>query len=274
MSKSLETSKELEAKIKDSLRLSLVKYVKAFKYGTIHPLDYLIPKERKIRSIVGGLETSMGTTVWEPIAKSIASYNGFEVLSEKILKPDPMPPELASELAALISLRESKSTWVSADECISRLRTVSKKLDSLRESVRYIAPPAGTGVDIFFKKDGVHYAFDTKTVQPNVGAIKGFNKQILEWYAYSIFRNPEIDIKCAIAYPYNPFKNDFWSHTPHTLGVMQPNVDAFVENEFWDFLSGEEYTYETIKKILIELNEEGLGDELSELISKINSPLE
>lgn len=33
-------------------------------------LDLLIPNERKIRSIVGGLETSLEPTLWEPLAKA------------------------------------------------------------------------------------------------------------------------------------------------------------------------------------------------------------
>jgi hypothetical protein len=35
-------------------------------------LDLIIPVERKIRSVVGGLETSLGTTLWEPLAKNLA----------------------------------------------------------------------------------------------------------------------------------------------------------------------------------------------------------
>ena len=43
----------------------------------------MIPKERKIRSIVGGLETSLGTTLWEPLAKALAIENNFEIVKPK-----------------------------------------------------------------------------------------------------------------------------------------------------------------------------------------------
>ena len=46
-------------------------------------LDYIFPKERRIRAIIGGLETSLGTKLWEQLAKLLASENGFEVLDEK-----------------------------------------------------------------------------------------------------------------------------------------------------------------------------------------------
>lgn len=264
----LDTKEREEIKLK--LRASLLKYVSSFTYRSNQPLDLLIPTERKIRSLVGGLETSMGTTVWEPIAKTLASLNGFEVIQEKILKPQPFPIELASELARVISLREDPTTWISARECADRFRKVCESID--RSQITYVRPPSGTGVDIWIRKAGKEYAFDTKTVQPNVGSIKSFNKQILEWYAYRICKDPAVEIECKIAYPYNPYPNNFWAHVPHTTGILEPGVDALVENEFWDFLSGFKNTYQVLLDIFTELHDEGLGEELSTLIETMHSP--
>lgn len=262
---------ELREELKQSLQHSLRHYVERFKYGaSTQPLDLLIPTERKIRSIVGGLETSMGTTAWEPIAKKLAARNGFEVLDEKILKPAPMPVELATALAAFISLRETPASWIPAIECVQKLRSIVAATD--RSSVQYIPPPTGTGVDIFLKKDSKYYAFDIKTVQPNIGSVKSFNKELLEWYAYSICKDPAIDIHCMIAYPYNPYRTDFWTHAPHSQAVLEPRVDALVENEFWDFISGIKDTYQYILGILSELKSEGFGEELSTLIKAVHTP--
>lgn len=259
---------DLRNDLKNNLRKSIKDYVLKFKYNTVHPLDLLIPTERKVRSVVGGLETSIGTTVWEPVAKTLAKTNGFEIIEEKFLMPSPMPIELAQELSKIISLRESKSTWIDASECIARLKNVCNRID--RSSLEYIAPPAGTGVDILIRKNNKYFAYDTKTVQPNLGSVKGFNKQILEWYAYAICKNPDIDLSCSIAYPYNPYRTNFWNRAPHNKGVLQPSVDALLENEFWDFLSGLTGTYQMITEILSELNTEGFGSELSTIIEKIN----
>ncbi|HEY1645408.1 MAG TPA: TdeIII family type II restriction endonuclease [Candidatus Saccharimonadales bacterium] len=258
---------ELRAAIKQNLRKSIRDYILRFDSETTQPLDLLIPKERKIRSIVGGLETSMGTRVWEPMARALAENNGFEVIKDKILMPSPMPAELASELSTLISLRENKSTWLSAEECKNRLRKVCLKLDTSR--IQYIPPPSGTGVDIFLKKNNKYYAYDTKTVQPNLGSIKGFNKQILEWYAYGLCKNPNIDLYCAIAFPYNPRQKNFWDYSPFNKGVLEPHVDALLEDEFWDFLSGLTNTYKYIVEIFEELNEEGFGKEISYMIDNL-----
>ena len=244
-----------------------MKYVGEFEYTSTQPLDLLIPKERNIRSLVGGLETSMGTTVWEPIAKTLAAMNGYQVIQDKILRPEPFPSRLASELAKIIALRENRATWISANECVLRFKEICKSLN--RTNIKYVRPAAGTGVDIWLKKDNKEFAFDTKTVQPNLGSIKSFNKQILEWYAYRICKDPDVNIECKIAYPYNPYRDNFWIHSPHTTGVLEPHVDALVENEFWDFLSGFNDTYKLILEIFVELNNEGLGKELSVLIEKM-----
>ncbi len=56
---------KLEAKniIRDTVKESIIAFAKKSlkKKAKFQILDLLIPKERKIRSIVGGLETSLGT---------------------------------------------------------------------------------------------------------------------------------------------------------------------------------------------------------------------
>ena len=62
--------KNLETNIEDIITSSIKEYlVKRNKVKTFHPLDYIFPKERKIRSKVGGLETSLGKNLWERLAK-------------------------------------------------------------------------------------------------------------------------------------------------------------------------------------------------------------
>ena len=68
-------------------------------------LDLLIPKERKIRSIVGGLETSLGTTLWEPLGRALASNNGFAIHNRSLQKPTHMPGHLESSLNTIINDR-------------------------------------------------------------------------------------------------------------------------------------------------------------------------
>ena len=60
-----------------------------------HVLQEIFPVERRIRSIIGGLETSFGTTVWEPLAKYLAEQNGFTIKNEKKFE---MPKDLPKEI--------------------------------------------------------------------------------------------------------------------------------------------------------------------------------
>ena len=72
-------------------------------------LDLIIPVERKIRSIVGGMETSLGTTLWEPLAKNLAVLNGFEVVNENLPKPANMPANLQNTLQIVIEGRNNRN---------------------------------------------------------------------------------------------------------------------------------------------------------------------
>ena len=77
--KKKKIKKEIKLAIKDSLQ----NFFRGKEVKVVHPLDLIFPKERRIRSLIGGLETSLGTRVWEPIAKTLAKNNGYTVLDEK-----------------------------------------------------------------------------------------------------------------------------------------------------------------------------------------------
>ena len=77
---------KLKAEIKISVKLAIKKFFKTKEnkeLKTFHILDILFTKERRIRSLIGGLETSLGI-VWEAIAKILARSNGFEIVEKKI----------------------------------------------------------------------------------------------------------------------------------------------------------------------------------------------
>jgi hypothetical protein len=102
----------IKHRIKENLKNSVRVFFKNRrnkKVKNYQVLDDIFPNERRIRSLIGGLETSLGTTFWEPIAKTLAEVNGFEIITEKILRPQPFPQEFANELNKLISERENKA---------------------------------------------------------------------------------------------------------------------------------------------------------------------
>src|SRR3954470_3686350 len=103
----------LRPKIKATIKKSIEEFFrrKLRQRRTVtHVLDRLFPRERRVRTLIGGLETSMGTTVWEPVAELLAKNNGFQVSKEQILKPKNMPRALGRKLEKLTERREEKGT--------------------------------------------------------------------------------------------------------------------------------------------------------------------
>jgi len=254
---------QLKAEIKQSIEASIRKFFRRKKVKVTHVLDLIFPVERRIRSLIGGLETSMGTTVWEPVAKVLAKANGFTVEDRKLLMPEPFPKVLSDAIDKLRRLRENKSKWISMDDCVEELRNAAQSVD--RDSLSYVNPPSGKGVDVYLSKDGKEYAFDIKTVQPNQGSGLGFNLQLLEWYSYKLCQEPSANFEARIAFPFNPYQDDWWNHQGQRAYPLEKGKDAWVEDEFWDFCSGHPNTWAEILQIFEQLGKEDFGSQFNDI---------
>jgi len=220
-------------------------------------LDLIIPKERKIRSIVGGLETSLGTTLWEPLAKSLSTENNFQVIDSNLQIPINMPAPLSNSLQSIIEDRKRYGglyNAISAHEEIKRICQVfiARPIEGFEQA------PKGKGVDIWLVKDGINYFFDTKTVQPNLSTLSGCMEQILNWYAYFYSKYPTGKAFSRIVFPYNPDPDkNFWDGAIGKGKPLEQDNEGWVENQFWDFCSGLEDTYQIIKNSFIKLQKSG-----------------
>lgn len=234
--------------IKATVKGSIISFAKRSlkKKSKFQILDLLIPKERKIRSIVGGLETSIGTTLWEPLAKALATENGFTVIDRKLECPVHMPINLINILQILIEDRRRDKYSQNAKGCHEQIKAVcqsfiTRKIDSFE------AASKGKGVDLWLKKNEINYFFDIKTVQPNLGAFKGLMEEILYWYAYFYSRYPTEKAEARIVFPYDPYKGDFWQKK-RKLPLEQDN-ELWIGTQFWDFCSGLTNTYKLIEEV-------------------------
>lgn len=229
-------------------------------------LDLIIPTERRIRSVVGGMETSLGTTLWEPLAKAIARENGFEVINENLLSPTNMPGMLQNTVQMLIEGRNNRNPIYNAEYCHERIREVCQNF-IINPINDFQLPPRGFGVDIWLRKDGINYFFDTKTVQANVGTYSKCLNQVLNWYSYFYSRFPEQNASARIVFPYNPYgDNVFWDRTIGGGWPLEPMNEGWVQNEFWDFCSGLDNTYSIIYEAFVNISETG---DLEEIIQEI-----
>ncbi|MEB3178614.1 MAG: TdeIII family type II restriction endonuclease [Nostocaceae cyanobacterium] len=261
--------KNIKNQIKESLKKTIRKYFHSIKSKRNYQvLDLIFPVERRIRSLIGGLETSLGTTFWEPVAKILAQHNGFQIITDKILCPQPFPQIIQNELNQLINERETKPNGkiILTEECIGRLKAAALKINS-QEIIAYKAPPSGTGVDIHLLKDGIEYVFDIKTPQPNLGDFKRFNKQLLEWYAYKFVKYPNAHFEARISIPFNPFERSWYTHQRNKLSNCPLDVDRdiWVGDEFWDFCSGMTNTSKYLENIFKEIGEENFSQEFSDI---------
>ncbi len=148
-------------------------------------LDLIIPKERKIRSIVGGLETSLGRTLWEPLAKGLAIEDEFEDIYKTLESPINIPSNLNNTIQNIIDDRKRKNGVYNATSSHAEIKRICQIFRE-RPIEGHEKAPKGFGVDVWLKKGGVNYFFDTKTVQPNIGSLTKFMEQIINWYAFFI----------------------------------------------------------------------------------------
>lgn len=245
---------EIKEIVKSTVKISILSFVKKNlgKTPKFQVLDLIIPIERKIRSTVGGMETSLGTTLWEPLAKALAKHNGFEIVKDKLMAPVIMPSNLNNTLQIILDERKKQSGHYNAMQSHNTIKNICQTFID-RPITQFEKAPKGFGVDIWLKKNGVNYIFDTKTVQPNLGAFNKCMEQVLTWYAYFYCRYPLEKVEAKIVFPYNPHKGNFWDKTIGKGKPLEADNEALVEDQFWDFCSGHIGTYSIIKDAFIEL---------------------
>jgi Type II restriction endonuclease, TdeIII len=254
---------ELRSKLKQVLTNSIKSFfLKKLNDGVSasNILDILFPRERRIRSLIGGLETSMGTTVWEAIAKELAANNGFEIIPNKqILMPDPFPENLKKVYENLLNCRNNGKV-LSTPYCIDEIRKVCMDINS--NGIKFVSPPKGHGVDIYLKKNGVEYVFDMKSAQANVGDFPRYSKQLLFWYACRFSQDPSVDLRARIAFTFNQTNGNYYKLQKTKIAThLDPAFDIFVENEFWDFCSGFTNTSNTFRSLFEELRNDNFHEQ-------------
>lgn len=125
-------------------------------------LSKLFPSESVIRSAFGGLETSLGTSLWEQIAKKIAAENGFEVLNNKtaIQQPINLPTSIRNLLAEHTELRKRPGENIPISIYADELSKKILALDPEDIPSQYVKITKGSGIDVYLRKDNLEYAFD------------------------------------------------------------------------------------------------------------------
>jgi len=224
-----EQSEKAENTIKDSLRKKFASYKPESNNMPFH--FRLLGRDRMaLYSFIQSLNTTFGTSIFEPVAETLACLN-FSVAEKKYVVGDTISEQAQTEIQRIMNELTMGNSPNKTDE-IKRIRKVCTKgsINKLKT----------VKVDLFVQdKNGTIHLFDLKTAKPNISNFKDFKRTLLEWVAILLSQQPDADVNSYIAIPYNPYEPKPYERW--TLkGMLDLDNELKVAGEFWDFLGGED----------------------------------
>lgn len=228
MSLSSNQIEKIENVIKESLR----KKFQSYKPETNSmPFHYrLLGRDRMaLYSFIQSLNTTFGTSIFEPVAETIAKLN-FDSAQRQYAVEDSISEQAQNVIQEIMNNLTNGESPNKLEE-IDRIRNVCNK--GTMRKLKTVK------VDLFIKsKDGSIYLFDLKTTKPNISNFKDFKRTLLEWTAIFLAKNPDAKVNSYIAIPYNPYEPKPYERW--TLkGMLDLDNELKVADEFWDFLGGD-----------------------------------
>jgi len=244
-----EQIKKIENTIKQCIRNKFLTY----KPETNHmPFHYrLLGRDRMaLFSFIQSLNTTFGTSIFEPVAETLASLR-FPFAKKQFIVGNTISEQAQIEIQHIMNELITGRKNPHKIEEIEKIRKVatSGKMNLLKT----------VKVDLFvINNDGVVYLFDLKTVKPNISNFKDFKRTLLEWIAIYLSKHPEAKIHSYIAIPYNPYEPKPYERWT-IKGMLDIEQELKVAEEFWDFLGGKGAYYELLncfERVGIELRSE------------------
>ncbi len=228
MSLTGKQKKLIEDTIKNSIRN---------KFRTYNPEPAVMPfhtrllgKDRlALYSFIHSLNTNFGTTIFEPVAVSLA-MNKFKIAKHQVKPGNKMSEYAQKEIQDIINELSAANKRPNKIKEIERIRKVCQKGEMIS-----VKP---TVVDVYLEDDKSIYMIDIKTAKPNKGSFKEFKRTLLEWVAVVLYENPNANINTLIAIPYNPYEPKPYSRWT-MAGMLDLEQELKVAQEFWDFLGGQ-----------------------------------
>ena len=223
-----EQIKRVENTIRESLRNKFLTY----KPETSNmPFHYrLLGRDRMaLFSFIHSLNTTFGTSIFEPVAETLASLR-FPTAQKQFEVGNEITEQAQIEIQHIMN-----------DLTIGRNPNKMEEIERIRKvaTMGKINKLKTVKVDLCVKtNDGAIHLFDLKTAKPNIGNFKDFKKTLLEWVAIYLLKYPDANVHSYIAIPYNPYEPKPYERW--TLkGMLDLENELKVAKEFWDFLGGE-----------------------------------
>jgi len=218
----------VEAAIKSAIRAKLNAYNPEPAVMPFH--TRLLGRDRlALYSFIQSLNTTFGTSIYEPVAKVLAQEN-FERVELQANPPGMMSTSVRNKVDAIVRELEIGTMNPDRERHYALLRST---LDNDSEKV----PVNLTKIDVLLKRRDSMYLIDIKTVKPNKGDFEKYKRTLLLWMGAFLEVNPKLEIYPTIAIPYNPYEPE-----PYKRWTMRGMIDIKnelkVAAELWDFLGG------------------------------------
>jgi type II restriction enzyme len=220
----------------------------------------LLGKDRMaLFSFIHSLNTNFGTSIFEPVAISLAKSK-FKRAESQAIAGDKISSKAQMEIQNIMDNLTTAKTSPNKQKEIEVIKKVARQGE-----FRKIKP---TKVDVLLESySGELFLFNIKIAKPNSGGFKEFKRTLLEWTAIILAENPKARAQTLIAIPYNPYDPEPYNRWT-IRGMLDLEKELKVANEFWDFLGGEG-TYEDLLKCFERVGIE-LRNEIDEYFAKYN----
>lgn len=193
------------------------------------------PSQVAAYSFIHSLSTTLGQSVYEEMAKIVASSH-FDTV------------KTGHDVTGFLSNEEN----LVITQIMHEYKDKTRKANKIAETNEILAVKSKDGnphtirADLFLTKGTDEYYIEIKTAKPNIDVFNKSKEKLLIWIA--LRKKP---ISSFIAIPYNPLHPK--PYTRFTIqGVLDLDKDLYVAERFWDFLGGPN-TYIEILEIFDEI---------------------
>jgi len=193
------------------------------------PFHYrLLGKDRMaLFSFIQSLNTTFGTSIFEPAAVALAK-NNFKKVESQYIVGNQIFDNCQHKIQEIINN-------LTVNPKPNKIQEIDSLKDSLQGSINTLKPAK---VDLFVEtSSGEQYLFDLKTVKPNKGDFQKFKQTLLEWAGIALTTNKNVKIHTLISIPYNPYEPQPYQRWT-MAGMIDLQYELMVAEEFWDFLGG------------------------------------
>jgi hypothetical protein len=189
-------------------------------------------------SFIHSIATTLGMSMYEQIAKIIASPN-YDIV------------EIGYDVEGIISGEENLVISQIMQEIKNKTRVANKE-EEIKEILKCKSDKGRSikiRADLFLQKGADEYYIEIKTAKPNIDVFNKSKQKLLEWVA--LRKKP---IKTILAIPYNPYHPEPYSRFT-IQGVLDEEKELYVAEKFWDLLGGQG-TYEELLILFDEIGKE------------------